>query len=61
MKSLSCHDMGMASCDFVAKGATPEEVMKMMHDHATSAHGMTEYELTSPNGMAKMTAAMKDA
>ncbi len=61
MKSLSCHDMGDASCNFVATGATPEEVMKKMQAHAVPEHHMTDYEFTSPNGVAKMMAAMKDA
>jgi predicted small metal-binding protein len=39
MKTLHCGDL-MKGCDFVATGATEEEVMKKTAEHAKSAHGM---------------------
>ncbi|OGI26726.1 MAG: hypothetical protein A2359_03570 [Candidatus Moranbacteria bacterium RIFOXYB1_FULL_43_19] len=37
MKTLSCQDMGMSD-NFVAKGATEEEVMDKMMMHAKEMH-----------------------
>ena len=39
MKTLHCGDL-MKGCDFVATGATEDEVMKKAAEHAKSAHGM---------------------
>ena len=39
MKALHCGDL-MKGCDFVATGATEEEVMKKTAEHAKSAHSM---------------------
>ena len=39
MKTLHCDDL-MKGCDFVATGATEDEVMKKAAEHAKSAHGM---------------------
>lgn len=38
MFTLSCKDMGVATCSYVAKGKTKEEVMKMAGDHFMKAH-----------------------
>ncbi|HEY6307142.1 MAG TPA: DUF1059 domain-containing protein [Candidatus Angelobacter sp.] len=40
-KVVTCRDVGM-DCDFEARGATVEEVMKKCSEHARSAHGMKE-------------------
>jgi predicted small metal-binding protein len=37
-KILRCRDVGV-DCDFVARGATAEEVMEKAKDHACSDHG----------------------
>ena len=37
MYTLSCKDMGIA-CDFVAKGDSKEEVMKMGNEHFMKEH-----------------------
>lgn len=60
MKSLSCKDMGMADCEFVAKAETAEEVMKQSAEHCKSAHGMTDEQIMAPDMQAKAMAAMKD-
>jgi predicted small metal-binding protein len=41
MKIVSCRDVGV-DCDFEARGASEEEVLKQCADHARTAHGMTE-------------------
>lgn len=38
MKMLSCASMGDATCDFVAKGETDQEVMDMMMAHVKEKH-----------------------
>lgn len=38
MKTLSCADMGEASCSFMAKGNTKEEAADKMIEHAKTAH-----------------------
>jgi predicted small metal-binding protein len=38
MKTLSCKDLGVAGCDFVAKADTAEGAVKMATDHASMAH-----------------------
>lgn len=38
MKTLSCEDMGVKGCPFVAKGETDKEVMDMLKEHAMTAH-----------------------
>jgi predicted small metal-binding protein len=38
MKTLACKDLGVATCDFVAKADTAEGAVKMMSDHATMTH-----------------------
>jgi predicted small metal-binding protein len=37
-KVLKCRDVGV-DCDFVARGATVEEVMEKARQHAISDHG----------------------
>lgn len=60
MKTLSCKDMGLMDCDFVAKAETAEEVMKQAGDHAKTAHGMTDEQLMTEENKAKAMAALKD-
>ena len=40
MYTLSCKDMGIATCDFTAKGKSKEEVVKTVGDHFMKAHPM---------------------
>ena len=39
MKAVHCSDL-MKGCNFVARGASEEEVMKKAAEHAKTAHGM---------------------
>ena len=38
--SISCKDVGMVGCDFIAKADTMEELMQAAAAHAKEAHGM---------------------
>jgi predicted small metal-binding protein len=40
-KVLKCRDVGV-DCDFVARGATVEEVMEKARDHAAKDHGFAD-------------------
>ncbi|OGI25789.1 MAG: hypothetical protein A3J76_01030 [Candidatus Moranbacteria bacterium RBG_13_45_13] len=58
MKMLSCKDMG-GNDDFVAKGATEEEVMEKMQQHIKEMHpelteGKSDEEMMKMKEMAKM-------
>lgn len=55
-KVLKCKDVGM-DCDFVARGKTEEEVLKLAAEHAGPAHGITEM---SDDVVAKVRAAIHD-
>ncbi len=56
MKELRCKDSG-ANCDFVVRGQTEEQVMKLAGEHARKAHNMREI----PNEMvSKMRALIRE-
>lgn len=40
MKTINCRDAGI-QCDFVARGQTDEEVMRVAAEHSRQKHGMT--------------------
>jgi predicted small metal-binding protein len=40
-RKMSCSDVG-PDCDFVARGASDEEVMGQVAEHARTVHGMDE-------------------
>ena len=40
MKEFHCKDVGMANCDFVAKGKDDDEIMKKATEHAKRDHKM---------------------
>lgn len=42
---VSCRDLGM-DCDFVAIGATHEEILEKGFQHASVVHGMTREDFT---------------
>ena len=46
MYTLSCKDMGISTCDFVGKGKTKEEAIKMASAHFMKAHPMEAKEAT---------------
>ena len=56
MKTLHCGDL-MKGCEFVATGATEEEVMKKTAEHAKSAHGMDH---VLPETALKLRAAIRE-
>lgn len=55
-KILRCRDVGV-DCDFVARGATIEEVMEKAKDHACSDHGFVGIP---PELTARVRAAIRD-
>jgi predicted small metal-binding protein len=54
-KELRCRDVGM-NCDFEARGATEDDVLKQAVAHARSAHQITEM---TPDLAAKVRAAIR--
>lgn len=40
-KVITCRDVGV-DCDFVARGETEDEVLRLCAEHGRKAHGMTE-------------------
>jgi predicted small metal-binding protein len=55
-KVLRCRDVGV-DCDFVARGATVEELMEKAQQHARTDHG---YETIPPELAEKAKAAIRD-
>jgi len=55
-KVMKCRDVGV-DCDYVAHGATEEDILKQCAEHAKTAHGMTEI---SPELLSKVKAAIRD-
>lgn len=56
-KQLKCGDL-MPGCNFVAKGATVDEVLNKAAEHAKTAHGIQQ---VTPELAAKVKGAIKDA
>ena len=55
-KVLRCRDVGM-QCDWVARGATEQEVLKKAGEHAAATHNMKNIP---PETLAKIRAAVRD-
>lgn len=55
-KVLKCRDVGV-DCDFVARGATVEEVMEKAREHAVKEHGFADIP---PDLVEKAKAAIQD-
>ena len=55
-KVLKCRDAG-ADCDFEARGATEEDILRQVAEHVKKDHGMTEI---SPDLLAKVKAAIRE-
>ena len=56
MKAFHCGDL-MKGCDFVARGATEDEVMQKAAEHAKTTHGV---ENIPPEMAQAAKAAIKD-
>jgi predicted small metal-binding protein len=56
LKALHCGDL-MSGCDFVARGATEDEVMQQAAEHAKAVHGMQDI---SPDMASKIRATIRD-
>jgi predicted small metal-binding protein len=55
-KVLACRDVGV-DCDFVARGASTEEVMEKAKAHAVTDHGFSDIP---PELLDKARAAIRD-
>ena len=55
-KVMKCRDAGV-DCDFVAHGATEEDILEECAEHAKTAHGMNEI---TPELLSKVKAAIHD-
>lgn len=55
-KVLTCRDVSV-DCDFVARGATVDEVLQKAKEHATKDHGFADIP---PELVDKVKAAIKD-
>jgi predicted small metal-binding protein len=55
-KILTCRDVGV-DCDFVARGATEEEILRKAAEHARKDHG---FPGIPPELMAKVKAAIRN-
>lgn len=60
MYTLSCKDMGMPVCDYMAEGKTKEEVVKMVGDHFMKAHPKEAKESMEKYTKEEMTKMMMD-
>lgn len=40
MRSMSCSDVGLWTCDFIIKGKTEDDIMINAEEHLVKAHGM---------------------
>jgi predicted small metal-binding protein len=60
MYTLSCKDMGIETCDFVAKAKTKEEAMKMASDHFMKAHPKEAKEMMEKYTKEESTQMMMD-
>ena len=40
MVEVSCNELGVIDCDYVARGMTPGEVLEKMVDHLRSEHDL---------------------
>jgi predicted small metal-binding protein len=56
MKTMNCRDVGV-DCDFVAQGATEQEVMEKAREHARKDHGFSDIP---PELESKVRAAIHD-
>lgn len=55
-KVLTCRDVGV-DCDFVARGATVDEVLEKAREHATKDHGFADIP---PELVEKVKGAIRD-
>lgn len=51
MKTLACKDLGLAKCDFVAKGETIDDVVNQVYEHANKAHKNKVDEMMTKDNM----------
>jgi predicted small metal-binding protein len=59
-KTLSCREVGL-DCDYVVRGETEEEVMRLGAEHGRQQHGMTDAQLNDPQTQQKVRSLIRDA
>ena len=55
---IACRDLGM-DCDYVASGATMDELMADGGKHGKEVHGFTDEQMQDPGLAEKLKAAIK--
>ena len=60
MKTLTCKDLGNATCGFEARGETSGEVVDNMMEHAKVAHPDDLSKMPEADMRAKMEAGIKE-
>lgn len=56
--TFACRDVGV-DCPYVARGETEEELMADATKHGKEVHGYTDEQLSDPEMMKKVKAAIK--
>ena len=60
MYTLTCKDMGVGTCDYVAKGKTKEEVIRMLEEHAMKEHPKEIKDMMAQNTKEEVEDMMAD-
>lgn len=61
MKTLSCTDLGMGNCTFVARGENEKEVIDKMISHGKTAHPNDTNGVGNNEMVSMMRTKIKDA
>jgi predicted small metal-binding protein len=56
---VTCSDLGMPTCPFVAHGETEEELMADLAQHAKKVHSYTDEQLNDPKMGEQIKAVIK--
>lgn len=59
MKSLTCKDMGISGCTYMAKGMTEEEAIRNLVNHAAVSHSKEMADMKKRWNDQEMAEAMK--
>ena len=59
--TLACKDLGQATCPFVARGETKEEVLARAAKHGKEVHRYTDQQLNAPKMVEQVKAKIKQA
>ena len=59
-KMLACRELGM-DCDFVARGETEEDLMRVGAEHGRQVHAMTDEQMSDPQLQQRIRSLIRDA